>query len=365
METLRLTTRDQARALVDCTYDTYGLTFHRDWVYDADRVMELNARGDVVSFLAMDGRDVVGHVAMLRPSFDVTDEGCPITSMACREVGLSMVRPTHQGQGVQAQISVAMMQYTMQSDIAGTFMKCVTKHTGSQKGARRAGGVPTGLMLGSIPRWVCYDDEEQASDQPISVVQYHITFRPSEKVLQVPQGFEWLPDVVANTGTTRLAPPPALVDGDTRLVVKWQGDRKLAQIYVMEAGRDLVEKLHERIQWLMGGHIAHVLVYMPGDAPAVGAAGPDLAAAGLSPAGWIPDFFRGRRDAILYQALTHQKLDVENIRVAGKDAISLAKNVHSGWQQTRDAQERREAAAAAAGSVVSLDAARRSRELAS
>ncbi|MEC7948317.1 MAG: hypothetical protein VX265_12190, partial [Myxococcota bacterium] len=115
---MRLTTDDQARALVDCAYEAYGLTFHRPWLYDAKAIRDMNERGDVLSFLAMENRQVVGHIAMIRPCFDVTLDGEAITDGATREVGLSMVRPTHQGRGVQASISVAMMQHVLQSDIA-------------------------------------------------------------------------------------------------------------------------------------------------------------------------------------------------------------------------------------------------------
>ena len=50
METGPLRTLDQAKALVDCFYGTYGLTFHRDWVYDPHQLLELNRTGNIVSF---------------------------------------------------------------------------------------------------------------------------------------------------------------------------------------------------------------------------------------------------------------------------------------------------------------------------
>lgn len=364
METLRLTTEDQAKALVACAYDTYGLTFHRPWLYDAKAILDLNQRGDVLSFVAMEERRVVGHIAMIRPCFDVLQDGVGITDGATREVGLSMVRPTHQGRGVQASISVAMMQHVLQSDIAGTYMKCVTHHTASQKGARRSGAVPTGLLLGSVPRWIRYDGEEQDQDQPISCLQYQLAFRPQEAELHVPEGFEWAWDVIGASGTRRSVARPALIKGETRMVVKWQGDRQLAQLYVTEAGPDLAERIQEKLNWLLKGHIQHVLVYLPGDQPAVGAAGRELEAMGLFPAGWIPDFYRGRRDALMYQASAFKGLDASRIDVMGDDAKSLVGHVYGAWKRTRACRDQ-DLQADTNQRVVSLDSVRHARERAS
>jgi GNAT superfamily N-acetyltransferase len=364
MDTMRLNTAEQAAALVDCAYETYGLTFHRPWLYDAEAILDLNRRGDVLSFVAMEGRQVVGHIAMIRPCFDVTQDGVGITDGAVREVGLSMVRPSHQGRGVQASISVTMMQHVLQSEIAGTYMKCVTHHTGSQKGARRSGAVPSGLLVGSVPRWIRYDGEAQDPDQPISCMQYQLSFRPRETALYVPEGFEWAWDVMDASCTPRTLAAPAPVEGETRMVVKWQGDRQLAQIYVTEAGADLADALEKKLRWLLEGHIQHVLVYLPADQPAVGVAGRELEALGLFPAGWIPDFYRGRRDALMYQASAFRGLDIGRIQVTGEDARAVVENVYGAWMRTR-ASRPQDLHAGTSSRIVSLDAVRQARVKAS
>ncbi len=45
----RLRTLDEAKALVDLVYDTYGLSFHREWMYHPEQMLELNRRGDITS----------------------------------------------------------------------------------------------------------------------------------------------------------------------------------------------------------------------------------------------------------------------------------------------------------------------------
>ncbi|MEC7948009.1 MAG: hypothetical protein VX265_10600, partial [Myxococcota bacterium] len=261
-------------------------------------------------------------------------------------------------------ISVAMMQHVLQSDIAGTYMKCVTHHTASQKGARRSGAVPTGLLLGSVPRWVRYAGEEQDHSQPISCLQYQLAFRPREGAIHIPEGFEWAWDVIEASGTTRTVARPGVIDGETRLTVKWQGDRQLAQIYVTSAGVDLVERIEEKLRWLLEGHIQHVLIYLPGDQAAVGAAGRGLESIGLFPAGWIPDFYRGRRDALLYQASACKSIDAGRIQATGDDAKAIVGDVYGAWLRTRNARSQ-DLHAGRNDRVVSLDALREAREHAS
>ena len=99
MDICRLDSLDQARSLVDCAYDVYGLTFHRSWLYEAEGLLEVNRRGDVTSLLAIEDGRVVGHLGLMRPSWDVLHEGAPISDPGLREVGLSIVHPDFRSRG--------------------------------------------------------------------------------------------------------------------------------------------------------------------------------------------------------------------------------------------------------------------------
>ena len=68
MEFVALETLDHAKALTDCVYAVYGLTFHRDWVYDPAQLLELNRRRHIRSFLALEGSTVQGHIAWINPA---------------------------------------------------------------------------------------------------------------------------------------------------------------------------------------------------------------------------------------------------------------------------------------------------------
>ena len=106
MEVRRLATLDQAKSLVDCVYAVYGLTFHRSWLYNPEELLELNRSGEIMSYVAIDGDRVIGHLAAIQPYFEVNPDGHAYTESSFREVGLSIVLPEYRGQKIQAQLGV-------------------------------------------------------------------------------------------------------------------------------------------------------------------------------------------------------------------------------------------------------------------
>lgn len=338
MDFVRLTQRDHARALVDLVYATYGLTFHRDWLYDPEAMLDLNARGDIVSVVAVDGTQVVGHLALIRPQFDAETPSGPPCSARTRECGLSIVHPDARGEGVQAALALALSTVAWQEGVSGAIMRCVTHHTWSQRSALKMGGTPTALLLGSIPRWVSYDGEDATGGQPLStaLVWVPVRGRPNN-VLHRPAALDWLDPSLAALGASA-APVPTVgpLPAETVLHTTWSGSRRLAQIHVTVVGRDLAERLSATCQWLTRGHIAHVAVFLPAEAATV-AAHAALETAGLFAAGWIPSYLSGDRDALVYQTLAWAQLDPTQIQVVGGELADLRDAVVGGWRRVSQA----------------------------
>lgn len=336
MDIVRLDSLDHARSLVECAYDIYGLTFHRSWLYEPEALVELNRSGDVTSLLAIDKGQVVGHLGLMRPSWDVRRGGVPITDPGLREVGLSIVRPDYRGEGVQALLGAAAFSMLAAEGAHGAYMKCVTHHTRSQRGALRFGAAPVALSLGSVPRFIVYDHEATDPAQPISTLGCYVPFRPlSEARAWLPDEYRWLEAAIGHAGVTRTRGPALGVVGDTDMEVRWQPDRQLGQIYVLHAGADLVERLREKLRWLVGGHIAHVAVYLPTDQPLLADLAPALAELGLFVSGLLPGFFKGERDALVLQAIAFSRLDPNAVEVTGEAATLVRDRVLAGWQETQ------------------------------
>ncbi len=330
MDFIRLENRDHARLLVDLVYATYGLTFHRDWLYDPDRMLELNALGDLTSVIAVEDGQVVGHLAMIRPHFEVEVESGPVCADNIRECGLSIVHPDHRSKGIQEALALRLSQIAWEDGIRGAIMRCVTHHTFSQRSCRMMGGQPVALLLGSIPRWVSYDHDDPAEREPLSTLLQWVPVHPAEgtHALVRPQGMAWMERAVEGIQESRTTPPAdALLPEKSELCATWSGSRRLAYVHVTRVGRDLVSRLRETCRWLLGGHIAHISVFLPGDVPHVASVHSELQKMGLFPGGFIPGYLRGRRDAVIYQALAWSDLNPERIKVLRGDSEDILSSV--------------------------------------
>lgn len=333
MDLRPLDNRDMALRLIDCVYRVYGLTFHRGWLYEPERLLELNRLGHIQSFLALEDGKVIGHLAAIRPFFEIERAGAPVSGAGVREIGLSIVDPAHRGRGVQGALALTMFQAQMRAGVSHTYMKCVTHHSASQKGARNAGGTPVALFLGSIPRWVVYEHEPGRMDQAISTVTWQVTVQDcAPQAVHVPADMPFLPGLLEASGLQRAtADCTGQAPAESDLEVRFLPDRHTAEVFVLQAGRDLAERLDATVRWLAGGHIQHTTVFMPADAPGVAQATPELAAAGLIPSGWIPAFFPGDRDALCYQNVGWQGLLAERVDVLGDCAAHMRAGVFAAY----------------------------------
>lgn len=336
MELTTLDTLDQAKALVDCVYAVYGLTFHRDHVYVPERMLELNRRGLVRSFLAVEDGAVLGHLGWLRPFFELTRDGEPLADPGIGEAGLSIVRPEARSKHVQTQLAMTMAQWANAHGMHGVFMKCVTNHVFSQRTAANMGARPLALFLAGVPKWVVYDRPTDARESPISTLLHHASLVDAgERVLRLPRHLGWVEAMVRASGLSRrFAEGGAREEAPTDVEVEFQPGKRLAQVHVLRAGPDLAARLAAVGQWLLAGHMEHVSFFLPAGSAQVQAQGRALEEAGLFPAGWIPGLHRGADDVLVYLAIAHRELDVGSIEVFGDDAKRLRDEVVRGWRKS-------------------------------
>lgn len=337
MDYTSLETLDHAKALVELVYSTYGLTFHREYVYFPDQLLELNRREHVRSFIALEGRKVVGHLAWIRPFFELQRGGEPISDPGTGEVGLSIVRPECRSQHVQTHLGVAMNEWARARGSLGAFMKCVTNHIYSQRAAAGLGCRPLALFLAGVPKWVVYDNASGEQRDPISTLLFHAVLRQSaRRPLCLPEGAEWVATLARGTGADRVISRGGdLEDGETDLVFSFEPAKHLAQLHVLTVGADLVARIAERRQWLMGGHMKHVSYFLPADSPRVQASAGELAALGLFLAGWVPCLHAGERDVLIYQSTAYERLDLDAIHTFSDDGAAIKQAVTSAWASTR------------------------------
>lgn len=329
---------DDARRLGDLVYTAYGLTYHRSFMYDPHRLLELNQRGQIRSMLALAGDEVVGHIATIRPWFESIPPDVAAAPPTAVEVGLSIVHPDHRGRDLQTAIGLAALMNERQANpgLRNMFAKCLTLHARSQRSARSMLAKSCALLLGSVPSWVAHESGERP--EPMTTVVLQSACVAGERSLYVPAAHAPVLDqLTEGTLLTRTVVPvvagSAPLSGPTKLTRWFEPARRRGVVHVWTAGEELVAEVLATVDWLRKGHMEHVAILLPADAPGVAAAVPALEEAGLFFGGFLPDL--DGRDVLVVQYLGWDRLDVDGMALLGDETQALADTVVDGWRRSR------------------------------
>ena len=346
VETRALESLDDAKRVGDLVYSTYGLTYHRGWLYEPEMLLKLNRSGALNSMIAIDrsagSENVIGHIATIRPYFEMLEDEAQAAPPTVLEVGLSIVHPEFRSKNVQNVMSMALLMHGTQrfKGLRGAYMKCVTQHTRSQQSARRFMGRAMAIHLGGVPAWVQCDQRESTAG-PLTTVAMHCplgehapttSYVPDAEANLARQLFE-----AASLSRKFIAVRPGAADlpqGETKLTTRFDPARRQGTIRVTEPGHDLVERILDRADWLVGGAMQHVTILLPLSSAAVAAAVPDLQEAGLFLAGFIPDL--EGVDTMILQILDVPEIDLATIETVGDEARTLLSEVFRRWRATRE-----------------------------
>ncbi len=345
IETRPLTDLDDARRLLDLVYSAYGLTYHRSFMYDADELLALNRRGQIRSILAKDDDgSIVGHIATIRPWFESLPSEVMETLPTSVEIGLSIVHPGHRGRNLQTSLGIAALMHErdVNPGLRNMFGKCLTVHSHSQRAARDMCGRASALLLGSVPSWVQHDHGSRPSPMTTVVLQSPCvadTRRMYVPAVHEPLLRELVGANVLGRTVAGVAPGEGQLRGGTRCSRWFEPSRRRGIVHVWEPGEDLVHRVLEETRWLVDGHMEHVTVLLPIDAPGVAGAAPQLEEAGLFFGGFLPDI--EGRDMLVLEHLSWQALELDGINLLGEEARKLGEVVLEGWRRCHDAASRR------------------------
>jgi hypothetical protein len=348
LTTRALTDKADAVRLGELVYSAYGLTYHRAWMYDPERVLALHAQGTVASILAVDGDsgEIVGHLAALRPYFEVADEpgaSGEASSAETLEIGLSLVHPDHRDRQVQNAMAVGLRMHLLDTrpDVRGFYMKCVAGHLRSQRSSQRFGGTATAIFLGGVPAWVVCDQDPSAPGQPLTTIAMHVPGSLGDRItVCVPERHSALLRGIYEAaklernlvpvGTATLSPITS------ELRTWFDPARRQGVVRVVSAGGDLVEVVQQRVRWLMKGHMEHITVLLPLSGPAAASAVPGLEEAGLFVGGVLPSLHGA--DTLVLEALDVADLDTARIQVIEGHSQWLLDQVESEWRLAAEAR---------------------------
>lgn len=284
---------------------------------------------------------VVGHLATIRPWFEMADPLPAGRGPAVVEVGLSIVHPSRRGQQVQGALALATVldHGGTNPDLRGFCMKCVTSHPYSQMSSRRFNGRATALFPAGVPAWVHGDASDPGIQIPMTTILLHCPFgEPIERDVPLPEALApFVQALYAWLGLPRRVRPvrsAKLPDGETRIATWFDSARRQGVAAVRSAGPDLAREVLERVDWFIGGHMEHVTVLLPLASPGAAAAVPELEAGGLFFGGVIPDL--EGTDTMVLERVESPQASAEDIHVVGPDAEALRDRVLEGWRQSRE-----------------------------
>ncbi len=132
---------DEALQVARLFWMTYGYSYKNEAFYKPEGLLDLVARGVLISYVAVtrDG-EVVGHAGLLR------SEPVPMAEMA-----LLVVSPSHRGRGLMKDFSTTLANRAREMGLFGLSLNPVTSHPVSQRNVINLGGRPCGLDLAACP----------------------------------------------------------------------------------------------------------------------------------------------------------------------------------------------------------------------
>lgn len=331
----QLESREQALALTRLVYEAHGLTHHRSWLYEVDTILSYNRAGYVRSFLAMDGDRCVGHLAAIRPYFEFNGRGASDAATSYREVGLRIVHPAVRGQGIRARLTSVLYGWCMERGYAGLVSRCTTSQTDGQRLERAMGGVPVSMLLASVPQAT----GGKVAGQSLSTLAVYVPLRhvDAAPVYLPPADAGMFLEIFNALGEQREqlpVPGRAGVGPRSELRVKFDPARQTGHIHVLRAGPDLQERVLERFEWMLGGHIRHVTVHAPLSSPHTARAVEAWKGHGMLFGGLLPGMDGG--EVAVYQGVRDAAVRAEDIKVLDPFAARLKQRVLDDYWGAQD-----------------------------
>lgn len=325
---IRLLEPRDAVEVARCAYRAYGYSYPNPHIFFPDRVVDLNARGILVSALAVapDG-DIMGHTALEVPS---DDPGAPV------EIGMAFVKPAYRGQGCLRDLTTFLLDEARRRGFGGAFVQSVTTHPASQKAARSVGFRECGLFIGAYPETMNFKKLGGEVGQRLSLVLAFLPLVafPAETLHCPPRHGRMLERLFSELGMQpRMALPRGLhpdlelSPGQGEMRVSVTEATAAAEITLVTLGTETQGAIRAVVRQLCRKKIEFISLRLPLRDPATPFLCDALEEEGFFFAGILPHASRG--PFLLLQYLNNQIIDYGRIKIASDVAEELLSYVRS------------------------------------
>ncbi len=282
--TVRRMLAEEAVQVSQLMYRTYGNTYFNEDVYYPARIAELNAKGVLISIVAVsEDERIVGHCALER------NRTGPVA-----EIGQAAVDPAHRSRGLLDKMKAKLEEEASSLDLVAWYADAVTVHTFTQQSNAKHGGHVCGVDLAVSPKTEAFRNINSSLTQRVSCVVYtHWLTDPQPQIAYVPERHRPIvTEIYANLGcpvTFGKAATPTQPHGKHTATLENRAG--VATISVSEIGGDSALTIRHAVRDLVErAHAEVVLVELPLNEPATLGLCEELEKAGIGFTGIGPRF---------------------------------------------------------------------------
>ncbi len=281
--TIRRMRKGEGLQVSQLIYTTYGGSYFNHDVYYPERVENLNAKGTVLSFVAVTREGgVVGHYALERTANSPVAEG-----------GEAVVDPAHRGRKLLERMKEAAMHEAHRIGLAGVYADAVTVHPYTQKSNVHFGARLACADLGIAPKNEHFLGLSGNQPQRISCLLYYLHLGKTEpKKIYVPERHRTMTgDIYRNLGVPVKFGKKQAPAGEENHTVSIDAGAARAMIRVGCVGENTAHAIrHARRELTEHSHAEVVFADLPLSDPSTPHAAEALEEYGFSFAGIAPHF---------------------------------------------------------------------------
>lgn len=314
--TVRRLTPSDAQEIPALATRVNGPSYIHSEVYHPDRLLELNAKGELVSVVALDkAGEVVGHCALERPHLTVV-----------AETGEAMVLPEHRRHHLLDRMHGYLEGLASALGVLGLSSDAVTHHIYSQRTCERFNSHPTGIVLAALPPSA--DNLQGVYPQRLSFLDYfkYVSAPPPAQAFLAEHHQAIAARVFVLLGRKISFGEHRSPSGAGAMETSFEADKQRAKITVTQPGAESANQIcAARDRFLSDDGAEEITVELP-----LGNSAAPALAAELERQGF---FFTGLRmrdpsdgDVVRFQYLK-SPLDFALIKLDGAFAIELLKYI--------------------------------------
>lgn len=303
---------EEAVEVSRCAYTSYGYSYANEAFYYPERVREMNATEDVISFVAInrENDEVMAHCALEREE----DRQIP-------QMGVAATKPRYRGQGCLNNLNVALLHEAEKQNFTGVFAYCISTHFFSQKAMLKHQLMPCAFMASFGPEMKFKEIDQKIMQRESVFIQFKYLLNPGEHYIYPPRKHEKMIRkmygfIGGDPEIRTIAVAPELPRKSSVLRVNTNASLVTASIFVIDYGEDLVKEIADITKRLCRDRIMTIYLYLKLADPLTAVAVEDTEEQGFFFSGIKPGSHNG--DMLIMQYLNNHVIDYDYI-AAGCD----------------------------------------------